>query len=143
MFILLIHAVRTNAEEAYVICYPESTVVVREHPKKTALATGELTAGHLLHLDGKQKNGYYHCIDMANESGDGWVSKLYITFEEPIFVNLEARVISKGRLAARTTINGERKKWLYPDEWVVLYYWTSEWCVTNYGYVKTKYLEID
>ena len=147
VLLIIIGAVKAAAEEeytdAYIFCMPESSVSVRERPKKTSFAGGELLAGDIVHLDGKKKNGYYHCVNMANESGDGWVSCKYIVFEEPVYINREAVVISKGRLAARNQINGKVKRWLQPQSIVTIYYMTEEWCVTDKGYIKTIYLEID
>ena len=131
---------RALSEDAYIICHPDSEVVVRENPRKTAHASGELKVGDKIHLDGKKRNGYYHCVDMANETGDGWVSSQYIVFDEPYYINRQATVISKGRLAARSSIKGKVKRWLKPQSLLTVYYITEEWCVTDKGYVKTKYL---
>ena len=147
IFALLFSLTKVSAEneykDAYIICQPDSVVVIREAPRKTALASGELLVGDVIHLDGKKRNGYYHCVNMANETGDGWVACNYIIFDEPIHIDREATVISKGRLAARNTINGKVKKWLKPYSTLKVYYLTEEWCVTDKGYVKTKYLEFD
>lgn len=147
VFIIMFNIIKAIGEEeytdAYIFCQPGSAVSVRENPRKTSFAGGELTIGDVVHLDGKKRNGYYHCVNMANETGDGWVSCKYIVFDEPVYINREATVISKGRLAARNTINGKVKRWLKPQSTLTVYYMTEEWCVTDKGYVKTKYMELD
>ena len=142
---LLMEFIRSSAvaEDAYIICYPNDVVIVREKPKKTAFAISELLPGAVVHLDGKQRNGYLHCVDMNNETSDGWVSKRYVVDEQPIEMNIEAIVISKGRLAARKYIGGERIRWIKPQTDVMVYFYTEEWCVTDKGYIMTKYLEFD
>jgi hypothetical protein len=68
---------------------------------------------------------------------------VYLVDEEPEYIGRTATVISKGRLSARRCIGGERVRWLKPGQIVTVWYMTSEWCVTDRGYVMTKYLEID
>jgi len=128
-------------EARWVFC--NDALLVREGPKKTFTATGELEPGTQVWTDGKVCNGYCHLVNLANESGDGWVRNIYLTDEEPEKVSAEATVISKGRLAARRTVNGERKAWLKPLSTITVYWITSEWAVTNKGYVMSKYLEFD
>ena len=145
MMLILFSYINSSAkgEDAYIICQPDDVVLVREFPKKKSFASGELPPGTVVHLDGVKRNGYYHCVEMRNEANEGWVHSAYIVFEEPIKMEHEAVVISKGRLAVRKSINGKRASWLKPGDIVVVYFYTEEWCVTNKGYVKTKYLEFD
>ena len=127
-------------ETRWVFC--RDTLLVREGTKKTFPATGELEPGTMVFTDGKVRNGYIHLIGLANESGDGWARKIYIVDEEPEVLNCRAEVISKGRLAARKSIGGELKKWLKPGSNLTAYIATSEWCITDSGYVMMKYIEI-
>ena len=134
-----------HAEEGtrWVICQPDDVVMIREGPKKSRTATGELEPCEAVRTDGKTRNGFTHLIDMANESGDGWARSIYLVDEEPEVINRTARVVCKGRLAARRCIGGERVRWLKSGQEVMVYYRTSEWCVTEYGYVMTMYLRVD
>ena len=136
---------QVHAEEktVWVICQKDNVVQVRDGPGKKYTATGELEPCRAMKTDGKKRNGFTHLIDMANESGTGWVKSVYLADEEPEVVNRTATVISKGRLAARRSIGGERVRWLKPGKTVTVYYRTSEWCVTDKGYVMRKYLEVD
>lgn len=131
----------TEPEARWVFC--ADVLLVREGPKKSWAATGELEPGTMVWTDGKVRNGYIHLVNLANESGDGWVKKVYLIDEEPYRMDREGTVISKGRLSARRTIGGERRAWLKPRSTVTVYWMTDEWCVTNKGYVMTKYLEFD
>lgn len=131
----------TEPEARWVFC--NDVLLVREGPKKALPATGELEPGTMVWTDGKVRNGYCHLINLANESGDGWVKSIYLTDEEPMRIDREATVISKGRLAARRTVGGERKAWLKPQSVLTVYWMTSEWAVTNKGYVMVRYLEFN
>ena len=125
----------------YVLC--ADFVYVRPFPNRKGEPLGRLEPGDHVYLDGKKKNGYMHCVDLHMESGEGWVYKGYIVYDEPTKVSQSAVIVSKGRLAARKYVNGKRTRWLKPLASVKVYYWSDEWCVTNCGYVQTKYLELE
>ena len=129
-------------EVAFVICMPGDYVNVRPFPSTKNERIGYLDPGEMVYLDGKKKNGFVHCVGMHTESGEGWVYKGYLVDEEPERMNQKASVNSKGRLAARRSINGKRRKWLQPQDIVRVYYWTDEWALTDSGYVKSKYLDL-
>ena len=40
-------------------------------------------------------------------------------------------------------LDGKRTRWLKPQASLKVYWWSDEWCVTNCGYVQTKYLELE
>lgn len=130
-------------EIGYVICKPNDYVNMREHASRKGEPLGRLEIGDKVYLDGKEKNGFYHCVDVGFEMNEGWVYKGYIVFDEPVFINQHATIVSKGRLAVRNQINGKRIKWLKPMSSVTVYYMTEEWAITNYGYVKSEYLELE
>ena len=130
-----------ETEPMWVFC--DDVLLVREGPKKSCTATGELEAGTMVWTDGTVRNGYCHLINLANETGDGWVKRSYLTGEEPMRIDREATVASKGRLAARRSAGGERKAWLKPGSTLNVYWITAEWAVTNKGYVMLKYLEFN
>ena len=67
---------------------------------------------------------------------------VYLADEEPTRVDCTGIVISTGRLAARRSVGGERKNWLKPGSTVKVSWVTSEWCVTNKGYVMLEYIEL-
>ena len=129
------------AEDCWVMCDPESYVCIREKPKKTSDGFGGSILGTKLETDGKEKNGYIHVINVPAEETEGWISAQHIVYDEPVRMNQKAIVVSNGRLAARKGIGGKVKTWLKPMTEVTITIYSSEWCLTNYGYVMTDYLE--
>ena len=131
----------TEPEAMWVIC--DDVLLVREGPKKTYVAVGELEPGTMVWTDGKTRNGFTHLVNLASETGDGWVGSKYLIDEEPYWIDREATVISRGRLAARKTMGGTVRTWLQPLSTITVYWLTSEWAVTEKGYVMVKYLEFN
>ena len=129
-------------EERYVICMPSDRVNIRPFPNRKE-TEGWLEAGDAVLIDGRKKNGFMHCVGLSNESGEGWVPKGYLVEDDPEYVNCKATIVSKGRLAARKNVGGQRTRWLKPMASVKVYYMTEEWSVTNCGYVKTEFLELE
>ena len=134
---------QVKAETMWVVCSPDDVLLVRSEPKKSGTAISELVPGTEVETSGKVRNGYAKLTDMSSETGVGWVRNVYLVDEEPEYIGRTATVISKGRLSARRCIGGERVRWLKPGQSVTVWYMTSEWCVTDRGYVMTKYLQID
>ena len=129
--------------DVWVLCDPDSFVCVREHPRKSSYAFGGVTCGVLMHTDGKTQKSYLHVVDVHAEEDTGWISSQHIVYDEPVYLHQEATVVSNGRLAARAGVNGKVRKWLQPMDTLTILYWSSEWCLTNYGYVQTDYLELN
>ena len=124
----------------WVICHPTSYVNIRKKPSGRSETVGyALTCWDLL-TDGKKKNGFLH-VYPACEEGEGWVSLKFVTYEEPQEVNCKARIVSTGRVAARTCIGGERIRWLHEDDEVYVYY-ISDWAYTNKGWVKAEFVDL-
>ena len=130
-------------EEAWIICRPGDYINIRPNPNKRGEPIGRAECGYRLTLDCKKGNGYLHCVDLSLEMSEGWVFAGYVVFDEPELLNQSATVVSKGRLAVRKYVNGKRTRWLKPMATVKVYYWTDEWCVTNYGFILSDYLEMD
>ena len=128
-------------EERYVLCM--DYVNVRSSPNKKQEPIGRLETGDRVFTDGKKKNGYLHCVDLLFEQCEGWVFAGYLTYDKPENVNRNAVIVSKGRLAARKYVAGRRTKWLKPGATVKVWFWSDDWALTNCGYVKTKYLELE
>ena len=126
--------------EAYVLC--ADYVNVRPFPNRKGEPIGRLEADDRVWLDGKKRNGYLHCVDMGLES-DGWVYAGFIVYDEPEKVSQNAVIVSRGRLAARKYVKGRRTRWLKSHATVFVYWWSDDWCVTNCGYVQSKYLELE
>lgn len=130
-------------EIAYAICVKDDHVNVRPFPSTKHERSSELDPGELIYLDGQKRNGFYHVVGLNNESGDGWVHKGYIVFDEPVLEDRDATVICRGRLHARKNVNGEHRRWIHGGETIHVYYRSDEWCSTDHGYVRTEYLELE
>lgn len=129
--------------EAYIICMPGDYVNVRQFANTRGEPLGYLEAGDKVYLDGRKKNGFCHIVNASLELDEGWVFNGYIVSDYPEFVNQNAVIVSKGRLASRKYVNGKRTRWLKPLATVKVYYWTEEWALTNCGYVRSRYLEFE
>ena len=128
---------------AYVICQPGDYVNIRPHPNKKGDVVGRFEAGERLYLDGKKSGSYLHCVGLRLEVDDGWIHKGYVVLDEPEEVDADARINSKGRVAARRSVGGDRRMWLKRNERIHVFYWTDEWCLTNRGYVQSQYVELE
>ena len=129
-------------ETMYAICQPGDRVNIRPFPNRN-LTEGWLETGDEVLVDGRKRNGFIHCVGLNNESGEGWVHKGYLVWDKPERVSCIGTVISRGKLAARKNVGGKRVRWLKPGGTVKVYYVSDEWCVTNCGYVKTEFLELE
>lgn len=129
--------------EAYIMCQPKSYVNLRIRPSSRAMVEGWFLCGDTVKLDGKSKGSWLHCVDLSMEISEGWVNSGYVVYDKPIEVNVECAVIGKGRVAARKAINGSRRCWLKPGTIVKVLWKSDEWCVTNYGFIKTEFLEVN
>lgn len=130
-----------NVEEAYVLC--ADYVNIRSSPGRKGAVIGRFESGDSLLIDGKQKNGYLHCVNLRLEQTDGWIHKGYVVHDKPSRMNQTATIVSKGRLAARNNVGGKRTRWMKPQASLTVYWWSDDWCVTNCGYVQTRYLELE
>lgn len=128
-------------ENAWAICKPGNHINIRSRPSKKGEEEGWLEPGDMIYLDGKRKNGYVHCVELTTEAGEGWVHEGYLVYNPVEFVDSDYVVSSKSRLAARKNVNGKRAKWIKKDSIVHVYYWSEEWSYTEYGYIKSQYLE--
>lgn len=127
--------------KGYVICTPDDYVNVRARPNKNAEAVGRLEPGDMILLDGDERDGFLHCVDLSFEQSDGWIHSGFVVYDQPKLVNEEYTVVAKKRLFARKYVNGKKTRTLKPMTIVTVYYWSEEWCVTNKGYVQSEWLE--
>lgn len=131
------------AEQCWILCQPDSFVNVRERAKKTSAESGRLECGDTAQTDGAIKNGFLHLNDAPTESGEGWISKGYIVYSEPVKIMKKVNVCSFNRVACWRYIGGKRRCWVTGNDIVMLYYVSEEWSVTNKGYIRTKYLGVN
>lgn len=132
-----------SVTDAYIICQPGDYINVREKPGMKAEVIAMFDPGDRFWTDGKTRNGFLHVVNMAAEIVEGWVSERYVVYDKPEEINRRAVVNSQYKLAARKYIGGKVRKWLKKGDAVTVFWYSEEWCVTNIGFVKTEYLELE
>lgn len=148
MLLLLIGFFPVNAEETtttmYVIC-KEQSVNVRAKPSSKSKIEGYLDFGWDVVVTDSQKDGtgtIWYKVEGTTELGYGWVCGMYLINSKPERVqDMTATVKANGRVATYKRVNGERKGWAKPGTKVDIKIYSTEWCLTNKGYIKTEYLE--
>ncbi|MBP5726634.1 MAG: SH3 domain-containing protein [Clostridia bacterium] len=134
---------RADTAQAWVICQPGDYVNVREKASIRSGAVGRLDPGDKIEITGEGKNGFAEVTDLTLETGgSAWVYSGYIVFDEPDLYMDEMEVIGTARVAARKNSCGEVRCWLEPGTVVQVFWKTEEWCVTNRGFIMTKFLEV-
>lgn len=133
---------RVCAEErVFVLCNPESFVIVHRNPKMTSEKAGRLECGEYALTDGKKKNGFLHILNVT-EYGEGWIYTGYVVHDQPTIRDAVACVAASGKVRARRCINGQRIAWLKVGTEVRVYAMSEEWAVTDRGFVNREYLEV-
>lgn len=128
-------------DPVFVMCYPDSYVTIRSSPKKAHNEEAIGCAGDVFWTDWKEKNGFLHIYGYF-EAGEGWVKKCYVSIWEPyIYPDGKAFTVRVKQVNCRKWMDGPRKGWLKRGAEVKVWLEGEEWCVTNYGYIQTKYLE--
>ena len=129
----------------WAMCMPKSHVDVHMKPDKDSKIVGYLDPGDSFHTDGESKNGFIWCD--VGDGGEGWVYCGYVSTEEPEKVNERYVCVALKQVACRRWIHGPQIKgrgaWLKNMSTVMVYFRTSEWSVTNRGYIKSEWLEVD
>lgn len=142
----LVLAGSAAAETAWVMLGPDDYVNVRIKPAKKSTITGYIDTGDAFETDGLSRNGFLQVLGVG-ENGEGWVFSGYVTDEKPEPVNDRYVCVARNRVACRRWIDGPRIRgkagWLYNGSTVKVYYRTSEWSVTNRGYIRSEWLEVD
>ena len=135
-----------HAAETYgwVICQPGDYVNARINASGRSEIVGRYDAGDMVILDGKRKNGFLHVVDASFEVDECWVCEGYIVYDKPVYIGGDIfTVTSNGRLAARKRIGGQRRKWLNNGDEIRVWYMSDAWCVTDQGFVKTEYIDLN
>ena len=126
----------------YALCQPNDYICIRSKSSRKSSEEGYLLCGYSVYVSDKTKNGYIYSPSLDIEAGKGWIFSGYLVNDEPQEMdNAVYKVHSKGRVAARKYIGGKVRSWLKNGDLVEVRYMTEEWCVTNKGFVMTKYLE--
>lgn len=125
----------------WVMCQPDSEVLLRERPDRKSSVVGALGSGAMVATDGEERNGWVHLTDIYNETGEGWIHGGYVVYSEARKDGHRYCVRSNGRVACRRYINGAKRCWIDNDEELTVYLVSTEWCVTDKGFVKTSYID--
>ena len=130
-----------DADVYFIICEPGTSVNVRISPNTHAEIIGSKFFGDQLIVD-KEKNGFVHITNLNSEYTDGWIFKGFVSEDQPVQMFKKANIVSNARVACRKYVNGKIKCWLANGTEVMIYATSEEWCVTDKGYVKTEFIEI-
>ena len=141
---LLMFSSAAISEDAvyYVICKPGSEVNVRARPELHSPIAGTKYFGDAVIVD-REKNGFAHVTNLFSEYSDGWIYKGLLTEDKPVEVYQEAQIMADGIVFGRKYCGGKVIHKLKDGTGVMVYAVGEEWCVTNYGYIKTEFLTIN
>ena len=132
----------SKAEDVYfIICKPGTSVNVRISPKTHSEIIGSKFFGDEIIVD-KERNGFVHITNLNSEYTEGWIYKGFIVCDKPRESNRSGVIVSNARVAGRKYVNGKVTKWLKNGTGVTVYAESDEWCVTDKGYVRTEFIEI-
>lgn len=125
-------------QTVWVICQPGSTVNVRSRPSGRSEIVGFADPGDSFLTDGQVRRGFLH-VFASIEGGEGWISTGYIVHDQPVRANEVRTIEANGKVKARRTVNGKRRRWLRPGDQVTVYFF-AEWCVTDAGFVYYEFI---
>lgn len=136
---------RAEAEttiDGWIICQPGDYINARRRASRKSESLGRLETGDRISLDGITENGFCHVVHLGMEESEGWVYVGYIVLDEPEVVNQLGMIRADGRVACRKYVEGPRRCWGHEGEIVSVYYRSSEWTVTNKGFIRSEYVEV-
>lgn len=142
LLILTFSLTFAEADTVWAMCQPDSYVNIRSKPNSRSRIEGYALCGYDLETDGKTKNGFLH-VYTTIEAGEGWIANGYVVWDEPKEMNKWHSIRSPYRVAIRRTIGGKVRTWGHDCDSVKVYWASNEWAVTNRGFVKTEFLEVD
>ena len=128
--------------DCWAMCQPGSEVMIREKPDRNGAVVGAVTCGTRMETDWQEKGEWIHLVGVSNETGEGWIHKGYVVFDEPYHIEAEGVITGKGRVACRKAIEGKRKGWVNAGSSVTVYWISQEWAVTDRGFISCDYLEV-
>jgi len=124
------------------MCQPGDYVNARMSPSTRSESVARLETGDAFEIDGRSKNGFMYAPSFPCENGEAWVYAGYIVTEQPQSACGKLyRIKSNGRVACRKHIEGPRRCWVVDGSEVKVWGFTSEWAVTNKGFIQSRYIE--
>lgn len=139
LILLLALTASAAAENGWIMCQPDSLVNIRENPRKTAAVVAYGYAGDEIELDGKSRGAWLHCI-IPSETGEGWVRKDYVSLDEPEDIGSGVFETTLGSVRVRASAGGRVLRRIKKGATVTVSMVTTEWCVTNLGFIQTRCL---
>lgn len=143
LLVLLLMPIPGMAEQsAWVMCQPDSKVNIRERASKRSEVVAWGYAGDEIKLDGKKSGKWRHCI-IPCETGEGWIREDYISFDPPEDVGTGVYVVTNDKVRARFSADARKgtvRTILDRGDVIHVSMLTAEWCVTDQGFVKTRFL---
>lgn len=124
----------------FVLCNPESSVNVREKPKKAGLVLGELLCGDEILLDGTKRGEWLHVTGLSMEMDDGWICQRYVSDVRVTVEEFEA-VTTVAKVRVRENVDGRILRRLKKGTKVRVLASSAEWCVTNVGFIRMEFLD--
>lgn len=130
----------------HVLCDPNSYVNIRKDPNSKAYIMGKLYAMDDVTVIASRTvgNTTWYQIDVFLESGNvGWVSGGFLVYDEISYykTGVEAKIKAKGGVHSRKSIDGKIRSKIKDRSTVQVFLYSNEWCVTNRGYIKTKFID--
>ena len=128
----------------WVMCKPGSRVTVRMTPSKKGVELGWLECGDDFLTDGESRDGWIRCYGIGET--DGWVYSGYVCTTKPEKIGERYVCVAKKQVACRKWMGGpkiDQRPWLKNGQNVQVFASDGEWAITNRGYIKQLYLEVD
>lgn len=127
--------------DAWIICQPGDWVHARDRASTKSESLGMLVTGDRVKIDGHNRNGFMHVIDLRLEETEGWIYAGYLVTEEPVDMGGELHWIrANGRVACRKYLDGPRRCWVIDGSTVKVYYMGGGWAVTNKGFIQSEFI---
>lgn len=129
----------------WVLCKPQNgetinEVLIREKPGKGGEVIGAVTFGTKLETDWETRGTWLHLVDLASESGEGWIYGGYVVFTEPEIINEAREIVGGGRVHCRKCIDGKHTGWAPAGSSVMVYAKADGWAVTEKGYIQSRFI---
>lgn len=148
LIIFSIYTLAARAESEEITCWilSKTNVNARRTPDGRGEIVGSLDPGDEFRTDGVCKNGYVRALGIG-EYGEAWIYSGYVVTDRVEKSGENHVCVAKNRVACRKWCDGPmiggRGGWLKNGSCVQVFWKSAEWCVTNRGYIKTEWLEVD
>ena len=127
----------------WIMCKPGSYVTIREKPNKKSAERGYLDSGDDFQTDGESVDGWIRCY---NAGEGGWVYCGYVVTEKPELSGERYVCCAVKQAACRKWIGGPKVDGagrIKNGQHCIVFCMADGWAVTNRGYIKSEWLEVD